>query len=622
MREADKLTREMEVQTQAAQAANEAKSRFLASMSHEIRTPMNAIIGMSDLMRTDNLDQTQREYFEDIKKMSRALLQIINDILDFSKIEAGQMDLHPVHFNLLALYDNICSMCRFTAAAKELEFRSVFDAAVPQVIYGDDIRFRQIMVNIVNNAVKYTREGFVEFLVNRVTEDGRDSIAFIVKDTGIGIKQEDFSKIFGAFQQADSEVNRGIIGTGLGLSITKKLVDIMGGTIRLESVYGKGSEFTVLLPLVIGDPSMMEKGDAAESEVSAETADVLVADDNRINLKVALAFLARHAIKADSALNGLEAIGMIQKKHYDLVFMDHMMPEMDGVEATRRIRVMDGGRYKTLPIVALSANAVTGAQETFFEAGMNDFISKPIEANVLNRALLKWLPPEKVTVKKSAAPSPPPRPLCAAVTFNKAAGLEKAMGDEPFYRQLLETFQADHAQDAGKIQEAVRAGNRELAHRLAHTLKSASAQIGGEALSRTAAAMESALGDKGAGCSPEELQGLGADLKALLEELHRIPAQDPPDRGRSAEANPQMPDNPAPGEERQVLSLMEELIPLLESGNTASIKRIDDIRKTFPDLEGRTAALIDGIENFEFKTALGILRSIKESWISRQRGEN
>jgi signal transduction histidine kinase/CheY-like chemotaxis protein/HPt (histidine-containing phosphotransfer) domain-containing protein len=534
VKEADRLTRELEVQARAARSANEAKSHFLASMSHEIRTPMNAIIGMSDLMRTDNLDKTQREYFEDIKKMSRALLQIINDILDFSKIEAGKLDLAPVHFNLQALYDNICSMSRFTAVSKELDFRTSFDEDVPQVLFGDDIRIRQIIVNIVNNAIQYTHAGFVDFRVRRITEDGREYIAFIVKDSGVGIREEDFPKLFGAFEQLDSELNRGILGTGLGLSITKKLVDLMGGTIKLESLYGRGSEFTVLLPFTLGESSKIEKAESTDFAVNAGNAAVLVADDNRINLKVALAFLARHGITADSAANGLEAIKMVQQKNYDLIFMDHMMPEMDGVEAAKRIRAMDGVQYKTLPIVALSANAVTGANETFLAAGMNDFISKPIDPNALNNALLKWLPPDKVTVKPNPADHHPTA-ACNAVPrvaqdpkdgirtlINRSAGLEKALGDEDFYKQLLTTFRGEHGLDAEKLRDAIGAGDRNLAHRIAHTLKSAAALIGAEKLSQASALIEKALGDGGPGCTAEELQELAACHGDTMQELDSL----------------------------------------------------------------------------------------------------
>jgi PAS domain S-box-containing protein len=262
-REAEERRRELQVQARAAQAASEAKSRFLASMSHEIRTPMNVIIGMSDLMRTDNLDKTQQSYFKDIKTMSYALLQIINDILDFSKIEAGKMDLIPVDYDIFSLYADICSVTTFTISGKSLEFKHAIDKSIPATLYGDEVRVRQIIMNIVNNAVKYTREGYVDLRLERVARDGWDYLSIRVEDSGIGIKKEDFPKLFAAFEQVDRKKNRGIVGTGLGLSITKRLVGMMGGEIDLQSDYGKGTRIVVLLPLAVGDARKVVRTDAS-----------------------------------------------------------------------------------------------------------------------------------------------------------------------------------------------------------------------------------------------------------------------------------------------------------------------------------------------------------------------
>ncbi|MDR2005890.1 MAG: response regulator [Acidaminococcales bacterium] len=390
-----------------AEDANSAKSRFLASMSHEIRTPMNAIIGMSDLMRVDNLDNLQQRYFADIKKMAKALLQIINDILDFSKIEAGKLELIPADFHLAELYDNICSMSKFTANAKELEFSSSIDASLPAAVYGDAVRFRQIFTNITNNAIKYTRKGSVSLALRRHAQGGREYIEFSVKDTGIGIKQEDMPKLFEVFSQLDLKKNKGIVGTGLGLSITKNLVSMMGGELKVESEYGKGSVFTVLLPLIEGDPDNIDRSNELARVMAKDDATVLVVDDNHINITVALGLLATHNISGNAADSGEQAIEKVKGKQYDIVFMDHMMPGMDGIEATKRIRGIKGEFYKRLPIIALTANAVTGARDTFIESGMNDFISKPIEPAQLNSVLAKWLPPEKImfvndTVKPTA----------------------------------------------------------------------------------------------------------------------------------------------------------------------------------------------------------------------------
>ena len=385
-----------------AESANRAKSSFLASMSHEIRTPMNAIIGMSELIRTDNFDKTQKNYFADIRKMAHALLQIINDILDFSKIEAGKMDIFPVHFNILDLYENICSLTRFTASGKSIVFHHSFSPKVPPILYGDEVRIRQIITNIVNNAVKYTREGSVSFSIDYEQKDEKEFLISRVSDTGIGIKEEDISKIFIAFQQVDISKNQGILGTGLGLAITCKFVDMMKGSIHVESEYGKGSVFTVTLPLCRGNPALVKKESASNFIVSPDVK-VLVVDDVALNLTVALGFLSLHGITADTASSAHEAIEKVKQTSYHLIFMDHMMPETDGVEATRRIRALytngdaASERFKTVPIVALTANAIAGMRDYFLQAGMNDFVAKPIEASKLNEVILSFLPPDKIS---------------------------------------------------------------------------------------------------------------------------------------------------------------------------------------------------------------------------------
>jgi PAS domain S-box-containing protein len=396
MREADAYARELEIANRAAIAAAEAKSRFFAAMSHEIRTPMNAIIGMSELIRTDNLDGTQQAYFTDIRKMSRSLLQIINDILDISKLEAGKMDITASDYDVHALYDNICSVTRFTLGAKPLEFRHSIADDIPRALYGDMVRVRQVVTNILSNAIKYTQAGFVSLSFSRASKRRREYLSIRVEDTGMGIRGENFARLFDAFEQFDREKNKEVVGTGLGLSITKRLVDMMGGEISVESEYGKGSVFTVLLPLVEGDAAKAESVGDVKLISRFRGAAVLVVDDNAANLTVATGFLQRHGIAADTAASGAEALDRVRARQYDLVLMDHMMPEMDGIEATAAIRALDGGRFAKLPIVALTANAIAGMREAFLGAGLDDFITKPIDASELNAVLLKWLPPEKL----------------------------------------------------------------------------------------------------------------------------------------------------------------------------------------------------------------------------------
>jgi signal transduction histidine kinase/CheY-like chemotaxis protein/HPt (histidine-containing phosphotransfer) domain-containing protein len=498
-------TRELEVQTELAKAASRAKSQFLASMSHEIRTPMNAIMGMSDLMRTDNLDEVQQGYFKDIKKMSKSLLQIINDILDFSKIEAGKLEVTPVHFNVTSLYDNICSMSKFTALAKELEFKTSFDPLIPPVIYGDEIRIRQIITNIVNNAIKYTHQGSVFLAFSRAERGQKDCLVITVEDTGIGIKEEDMPKLFDTFQQFDREKNRGIIGTGLGLSITKNLITLMGGEINVESVYGRGSVFTVSLPLIEGDAEKIELKSIAEKVKALTEVAVLVVDDNPINLTVAQGFLATHNIYPDTALSGAEAVKMVQEKRYDLVFMDHMMPGMDGIEATQVIRALDSSGspsidpswFREMPIVALSANAVSGAREAFLQGGMNDFVSKPIEAEQLNMALQRWLPQDKIAMVKQenkkerdAGQDRIFGDLGRIEDLDPAAGLSHVGNNQAAYLQILRQFCTEYESYVNSIERCLDGENWQDYTIKLHAMKGVFANIGADSISQWAYRLE------------------------------------------------------------------------------------------------------------------------------------
>jgi len=395
------------LEAETAKTASKAKSQFLANMSHEIRTPLNAIIGMSDLMRADNFDETQSQYLKDIAHMSHHLLEIINDILDFSKIEAGKMELVPTHYDLKAVFENINSLGRFMAEAKALRFRGVFEQGSPEVVYGDETRVQQILTNLVTNAVKYTQKGSIEFRLGEEMWEGRPYIAAEVRDTGMGIRDEDKGRLFKSFEQFDREKNRGVIGTGLGLAITEQLLRLMGGFIQVESVYGRGSVFKVYIPLEEGDPAKIHKiaGGGAMVRAATEDIKVLVVDDMRVNLSVAIGYLAQHGIYAETAESGEEALEKVaalarEGKKYDLILMDHMMPGMNGIETTRRYREMEEAENipeeDRTPIVAFSANAVQGVREMFLSAGMDDFIAKPVKPTDVNMIIAKWLPPEKI----------------------------------------------------------------------------------------------------------------------------------------------------------------------------------------------------------------------------------
>lgn len=385
---------EAKIERERLIASSEAKSLFFASMSHEIRTPMNAVLGIADiLLESTELTSAQRKYVNDIKISSEALLTVINDILDLSKMEAGRMQLSPTHFNFQMILDNLCSLAQFMANAKNLAFRCKTLGPTPACLYGDDARLRQILLNLISNAIKYTRQGSVELGVETTARNLR----FAVSDTGIGIRSEDQGNLFTPFQQVDAGNNRTIQGTGLGLSITKNLVELMGGSIELASTYGRGSVFTLTIPKTLGDPeAMARRVEAGQIRLQrfqfGHDLRILVVDDNEINLTVAAGLLsAFHGVESDLASSGLEALEKIQGHNYHIIFMDHMMPEMDGVETTRRIRNL-GGRYAQIPIIAFTANAVTGIREMLLEAGFNGFLAKPLNKDELAQVLNQWAP--------------------------------------------------------------------------------------------------------------------------------------------------------------------------------------------------------------------------------------
>ena len=389
---------------EAAQDANEAKSRFLANMSHEIRTPINAIMGMNELILRESKEASTIEYAQNIASASESLLGIINDILDLSKIESGKMEVVPVNYSLRTLITDCCKMIEGRAAAKKLELIIDADKTTPCNLYGDDVRLHQIITNILTNAVKYTHEGSVTLRIRwKSAGDGKKILLIVsVEDTGIGISDENKEKLFGSFERFDNEKNKGIEGTGLGLAITKQLVELMDGNIGVYSTIGKGSLFYVEIPQEIaalgelGDINIHKrtKNTVYKEKLVVPDKRILVVDDVKVNLKVIEGLLKKTQIKIETADGGAKCIEKAYNKKYDVILLDHMMPEIDGEDALKEIK-KEGCINHDTPVIVLTAYVMAGARERYIEKGFDDYLSKPVSGEDLEDMLIKYIKKEK-----------------------------------------------------------------------------------------------------------------------------------------------------------------------------------------------------------------------------------
>lgn len=389
---------------EAAQDANEAKSRFLANMSHEIRTPINAIMGMNELILRESKEASTIEYAQNIASASESLLGIINDILDLSKIESGKMEVVPANYSLMTLITDCCKMIEGRASAKKLELIIDADKTTPCNLYGDDVRLHQIITNILTNAVKYTHEGSVTLRIRwKSAGDGKKILLIVsVEDTGIGISDENKEKLFGSFERFDNEKNKGIEGTGLGLAITKQLVELMDGNIGVYSTIGKGSLFYVEIPQEIA--ALGELGDININKRTQNTVykeklvvpdkRILVVDDVKVNLKVIEGLLKKTQIQIETADGGAKCIEKAYNKKYDVILLDHMMPEIDGEDALKEIK-KEGCINHDTPVIVLTAYVMAGAREKYIEKGFDDYLSKPVSGEDLEDMLIKYIKKEK-----------------------------------------------------------------------------------------------------------------------------------------------------------------------------------------------------------------------------------
>ena len=394
------LIERLREEKERADGANEAKSKFLSNMSHEIRTPMNAIVGLTEVLMREDIGEKERKYLQNIRSSGDALLGLINDLLDYSEIESGKFVITEDNYEPLMVLEDLKPVFEDRIGDKPITLNYDVDQNLPWTLYGDGLRIRQILINLTNNAIKYTESGFVTIAI-KIVEKKEDEVKIevSVQDSGQGIRKEDLSRLFDAFTQVDIKKNKGKEGTGLGLAICKQLVDLMGGKLDVQSEYGKGSEFSFTLwQKVIGKETVGDRetkkeeiSKALEFDFTAPEARILIVDDMELNREVAIALLEPLQMQIDEAENGYQAVQMVQQKDYDLVLMDHYMPVMDGIEATQKIRGLTDEKYRRLPILALTADVVAGEKENFFKAGMNEVISKPIQVNEMCEKLHKYL---------------------------------------------------------------------------------------------------------------------------------------------------------------------------------------------------------------------------------------
>ena len=485
-----------------AEEANRAKSDFLANMSHEIRTPINAVIGMNEMIIRESSEKNILEYAENVESASHNLLSIINDILDFSKIESGKMDIVEHEYRLNEVLHDVINMVKLRAEEKGLNFLIDVAEDIPNKLYGDDVRIRQVILNLLSNAVKYTRTGNVKLCVKGTTDTSESSVQLKVSviDTGIGIRKEDLANMFQNFNRFDLSENRNIEGTGLGLAITHRLVSLMGGSIKVDSEYGIGSSFTVRLTQKIAGEEVVGKILAqAHSEqtavhsysaaFTAPDADILVVDDNKMNLLVVQNLLKDTKAKITVCMSGQEALELTEENKYDIILLDHMMPNMDGIETLKQMKLMPRNMNGNTIVIALTANAVSGVREMYLSEGFDDYMSKPIDGDKLEKMLAKYLPEDKIIrvqaeeeketenekdIKPAEQEVQEEQPL-----LDTRTGLKYCANSEAILAEMLGVFCEMYDEFGGVLKKEVDGGMWENFVVDIHSLKSNSLNIGG-----------------------------------------------------------------------------------------------------------------------------------------------